>query len=93
MKFMTAWITQPGVTRETVGRFLAGQGQPPQGVKLLGRWHKADMSGGWALIETDSAAAAFEYSAMWSDLLGLQTTPVVEDADGGPVLARVFKTS
>jgi hypothetical protein len=91
MKFMTTWSTQPGVLKETVGRFLAGQGQPPPGVTLLGRWHKADLSGGWALVEADSAAAAFEYSALWGDLLSMQTVPVVEDADGGAVLARVFK--
>jgi hypothetical protein len=91
MKFMTAWTTHPGSLKDAVARFLAGQGQPPEGVKLLGRWHKGDMSGGWVLIEADTAQAAFEYSAMWADVLSLQTTPVVEDAEGGPALARVFK--
>ena len=90
MKFMTTWHARPGTLREAVGRFLAGQGTPAAGVTLLGRWQSADFSGGFSLFESDNPVAIFETAAVWADLLDLKTTLVVEDADAGPVLAKVF---
>ncbi len=91
MKFMTTWALRPGATKEAVARFLAGQGAPPPGVKLLGRWHKADMSGGYSLGESDSPAALYENAAAWIDVLEIHTGVVIEDAEAGAVLAKVFK--
>lgn len=91
MKFMSTWTVLPGAVREAVNRFLAGQGQPPEGVKLLGRWHKVDLSGGYVLFETSNPGAFYESAAVWADVLEIHTVPVVEDADAGPVLAKVFK--
>ena len=90
MKFMTTWSAKPGTLREAVGRFLAGKGTPAAGVTLLGRWQSADFSGGFSLFESDNPVAIFETAAVWADLLDLKTTLVVEDADAGPVLAKVF---
>ncbi|HEX4287180.1 MAG TPA: DUF3303 family protein, partial [Terracidiphilus sp.] len=72
-------------------RFLAGQGQPPAGIKMLGRWHKTDSSGGYVLYETDSPTALFEFSASWADVLEIHSNVVIEDAEAGPALAKVFK--
>ena len=91
MKFMSTWTVAPGTLRETVNRFLAGQGEPLEGVTLLGRWHKADLSGGYALYETSNLGALYESAAAWTDLLGIHTVPVIEDAEAGPILAKVFK--
>ena len=90
MKFMTTWSAKPETLREAVGRFLAGQGMPAAGVTLLGRCHSADLSGGFSLSESDNPSAVYETAAVWADLLDLKTTLVVEDADAGPVLAKVF---
>jgi len=91
MKFMSTWTVLPGTLREAVNRFLAGQGQPPAGVTLLGRWHKADCSGGFVLFETSNVAAFTESAAVWADVLEIHTVPVIEDAEVAPVMAKVFK--
>jgi hypothetical protein len=91
MKFISTWTVLPGALKETVDRFLAGQGQPPKGVTLMGRWHKVDCSGGYVLFETNDATAFYESAAVWADVLQVHTAPVVDDAEAGPVLAKVFK--
>jgi Protein of unknown function (DUF3303) len=90
MKVLVTWAVRQGAVKEAVGRFLAGKAAPPEGVKLLGRWHKTDCSGGFALYETDSPAALFTASAEWTDVLESHDSLVVEDAEAGPVLAKVF---
>jgi hypothetical protein len=91
MKFMSTWTVLPGTLRETADRFLGGLGQPPEGVTLLGRWHKGDCSGGFVLFETSNSGAFYESAAVWADVLEIHTVPVIEDADAGPILAKVFK--
>jgi hypothetical protein len=91
MKFMSIWTLSPGTIRETVDRFLAGEGAPAEGVTLLGRWHNVDCSGGFALFETNNAVALHQGAAKWSDVLEISITPVIEDAEAGPSLAAVFK--
>jgi hypothetical protein len=91
MKFMSTWTVLAGTLKEAVDRFLDGQGQPPDGVALLGRWHKADCSGGFALYESSNPGALFESAAVWADVLEIRVAPVIEDAEVGPIFARVFK--
>ena len=91
MKFLSTWSIRPGCLPEAVGRFLSGQAQPLPGTTLLGRWHKADMSGGFTLSESSDPRALFEFSAMWADLIEIHSSPVIEDAEAGPILAKVFK--
>ena len=42
---------------------------PPEGVKLLGRWTRADFSGGFDLLETDDAKKLFEFAYKWGTLM------------------------
>ena len=91
MKFMSTWTVLPGTLREAVGRFLEGLGQRPHGVTLLGRWRKVDCSGGFVLYETSNPAAFCESAAVWADVLEIHTVPVIEDAEAGAVMAKVFK--
>jgi len=91
MKFISTWQVRPGATKEAVARFLAGQAAPPAGVKLLGRWHKTDLSGGYTLTESDNPAALYESSASWAEVLEIHGNVVIEDAEAGPILAKIFK--
>jgi hypothetical protein len=91
MKFMSTWSAQPGALKEAVSRFLVTQGKPPAGVTQLGRWHSADLGSGFTLYESDNPAAVYESAAVWSDLLDINTSLVIEDAEAGPILAKVFK--
>jgi hypothetical protein len=91
MKVLASWNVRPGAVKEAVGRFLATQGKPAPGVTLLGRWHKADCSGGFSLFETNNPAALYEGAAGWTDVLEVHTHVVIEDAEAGPVLAKLRK--
>ena len=91
MKFMTTWSFPTGNIPEAAARFLAGEAVPPEGVKLLGRWHNADFSGGFELVESNDPVALYAGAAKWADLLEFSTVPVIEDGDAGPVLANRFK--
>ena len=91
MKFMTTWSFPTGALPEAAKRFLAGEAAPEAGVKLIGRWHNVDLTGGFILFETDNPSALYKGAAKWGDILELNTVPVVEDADAAPVLAELFK--
>ncbi|KAA6458704.1 DUF3303 domain-containing protein [Acidobacteria bacterium AB60] len=89
MKFMLTYSVRPGCRPDAINRFLTTQGAPPAGVKLLGRWHNTDSSGGFALFETDDPVALFEGSAMWADVLDLNSHSVVEDPDAAAVFVKL----
>ncbi|HWA95391.1 MAG TPA: DUF3303 family protein [Terracidiphilus sp.] len=91
MKFMTTWTFPTGNIPEAAERFLAGVATPEAGVKLLGRWHNVDCSGGFALYETNDPVALYKGAAKWADLLELTNVAVLEDSEVGPVLAEQFK--
>lgn len=86
MKFIVSWTLPKASVAAAEARFLSTGAPPPAGVKMLGRWH--GMSGGGVLIaETDDAKALYSWIAYWGDLLEFQTTPCVEDAQAGEVMA------
>ncbi len=91
MKFMSTWALLPGSVKAAAEQFLAGGGLEGEGVTVLGRWHKADCSGGFSLYETSSAAALHLGAPKWVDLISITTVPVIEDGEAGPNLAATFK--
>lgn len=90
MKVFASWSLRPGAAKEAAGRFLAGQAAAPEGTTLLGRWHKTDGSGGYSLFETNNPAALYAGAIPWVDVMELHNHLVVEDADAGPALVKVF---
>ena len=90
MKFMLTFTWKPDTNTRTeaIDRFKKTGGQPPQGATLLGRWTRADFSGGYDLLESDDPSALFEFAMMWSDVMQLELTPVLEDAQVGAVFAK-----
>ena len=93
MKFMLSFAIKPETKGrdEAIARFKNTGGQPPKGVKLLGRWTAADFSGGCVLVESDDASALTSFALMWSDLMELRIVPVLEDAQLIEVLAHASK--
>jgi len=91
MKIMSTWSVRPGKVAEVVARFLTTGAPGPKGVKLLGRWHKADMTGGFTLTESDDPKAMYESAAEWADLVEIHGSIVVEDSDAGAVLSQLYK--
>ena len=90
MKFLMTFSWKPDArTREEgIARFRRTGGQPPKGAELLGRWTRADLSGGVDLLESNDPKALAEFSLMWSDLMELTIVPVLEDRQLGEVLQR-----
>jgi hypothetical protein len=41
----------------------------------------ADLSGGFALLETDDATKPLEFAYMWEDLMDLEILPVLDDQE------------
>ncbi len=91
MKFMTTWSFPTGNIPEAAARFLAGEATPPPGVTILGRWHKADCSGGFVLVECSDPTLLYADAVKWADLLELHGTAVIEDGEAAPILANRFK--
>lgn len=93
MKFMLTFSWKPDIKAQEQGiaRFLKTGGHPPKGAKLLGRWTRADFSGGYDLLEADDSQALAEFALMWSDLMTLTIVPVVEDQALSEVLKRAGK--
>jgi len=93
MKFMLqfSWKPDTKTQEDGIARFRKTGGLPPKGATLVGRWTRADFSGGFDVIETDDPKALAEFSLMWSDLMHLEISPVLEDAPLAEVLQRVGK--
>jgi hypothetical protein len=90
MRFLCgfSWGTDREIQDEAIRRFRATGGQPPAGARLLGRWIRADFSGGVVLLESDDPKALTEFSLMWSDLMELDIVPVLDDQELLEVLTR-----
>ena len=86
-----SWAPDSEQQTEAIRRFKESGGRVPAGVKLLGRWTRADFMGGVALMETDDGKALTEFALMWSDLMELDVVPVVDDQELVEVLGRVGK--
>lgn len=50
-------------------------------IKLIGRWHDSAPSKGIAIFETDDTEAIFNWALNWNSVLGLELTPVLDDAE------------
>ena len=64
---------------------------PPEGVRLLGRWTKADLSGGFDLLETEDSKKLIEFVYMWGDLMDLSVFSVLEDNELSEALQNAMK--
>ena len=79
MTFMITYRISPSHRNAAQQRFKQGGGLPPEGVKMIGRRHKADGSGGFALCETGDMVALAKWTQEWSDLVEFETFPVLDD--------------
>ena len=83
------WKPDTKTRAEGIARFQKTGGLPPKGATLLGRWTRADFSGGYDLLESDDSQALAEFALMWSDLMEIQIFPVLEDQALAEVLQRI----
>jgi hypothetical protein len=95
MKFMLTFTgtPDPQTRAEVIARFQKTGGLPSEaeGVKLLGRWTRADLSGGFALLEADDPKRLAAFAYLWSDLMDLKIFPVLDDQELMATLQKVVK--
>jgi hypothetical protein len=88
MQFILTFTLPSETCDAAMARFLETGGQPPPGVRRLGRWTRLDLWGGvvWLKSEDPHAVTAFAYA--WNAVVELTTAPGLEDEDLADVLPR-----
>jgi hypothetical protein len=89
VKFMLSWRTRPGLYKAALTQFLETGAPPPKGVATVARYHVPGSIQGWHLMETNDVTALAEHVATWADLLEMEVSPVIEDAQAGEAASRV----
>ena len=79
MFFVIAFNFAPGNRNAVQARFKETGGLPPQGVKMLGRWHGIGNGKGVCVAQSDDPVALYKWAQNWSDLMSIEVYPVVSD--------------
>ena len=90
MLFKLAWTHSPEARDETIKKFMETGGMPPEGVELLSRYHNVDGTGGFAILESISAAALADYALDWNGLIKIEITAIMDDETITSVLPKHF---
>ena len=93
MKFMMTfnWTPDAQTRAEGIARFEKTGGLPPDGVKLLGRWTRVYLSGGFDVLETDDPKKLLQFAYMWGDLMDVEIFPVLDDQELATALQNARK--
>ena len=91
MLYSVSWRGLPTVRDAAVQRFLATGGRPPEGVRMLGRWHHLGQISGFAIAEADDPSQIGKWAMEWSDVFEMDIRVVVTDEQAGPILAQIAK--
>lgn len=86
MQFIVQWTNRPEHRNALIARYKETGGMPPDGVKMIDRWHVVTGGHGFNLVETNDATAIAKWAMEWSDLLTIEYFPVVGDEEIAEVL-------
>jgi hypothetical protein len=87
MLFIVSWSISSERRNSAIERFLKTGGAPPEGVKMLGRWHAVGGMTGFGVAEASDAALMQKWVLDWSDLMSMDIRPALTDEQLGPLLA------
>lgn len=93
LKFIVTYPLTCHAYKERISRFLETGAQPPEGVKLHGRWVTASHSKGFMLVEAEDPKPLFRWTAEWSDLINFEIEPVLTDDEAAPILKELSARS
>lgn len=86
MKFIVQWNGHPTVQQSAVERFMkTGGALPPDGIKMIGRWHSIGELSGCAIIESESTAPMAAWVLQWGDVFTFRISPALSDEAWGGV--------
>jgi hypothetical protein len=89
MLFLISWTGRPELRQAAIDRFLQSRGQPPESVKMLGRWHSVGPISGFAIAESNDATALQKWVLDWNDVFKMEVHPAVTDEQLGSTLAAL----
>jgi hypothetical protein len=89
MLFLISWSGRPELRQAAIDRFLKTGGQPPEAVKVVGRWHTVGPISGFAVAESNDVAALQKWVLDWSDVLAMDVHPAITDEQLGSSLAAL----
>jgi hypothetical protein len=87
MLFLSKYTIRPEHKDAAVKRFLETAASPPEGVKMIGRWHDVGSRSGYSVVEADDAVVMAKFSNQWNDLLTIETHVVLTDEQFGQVVS------
>lgn len=87
MLYVIAWTFRPEHRDAVQARFMQTGGLPPEGVRMLGRWHGTGVNRGVCAAETDDPLALARWAQQWSDLMSFDVYPALNDEDIAKILA------
>jgi len=89
MLYAISWKGVPSVRNTATERFLKTGGRPPEGIKMLGRWHDIGKISGTAIAETNDPTLMAKWALEWNDLFEMDVRPVITDEQAGPLMAQM----
>jgi len=87
MLFIVSWKISTANRNSTIERFLKTGGAPPDGVKMLGRWHAVGGAAGFGIAEASDAVPIQQWVLQWSDLMTMKVQAALTDEQVAPLLA------
>ena len=63
---------------------------PPDGVKLLSRYHNLDGTGGFAVVESSDPTALADWALDWNGLIEIKITAIMDYETIGGLLGKKF---
>lgn len=91
MLYMVSWSIAPENRNITIERFMASATDPryalPEGVTQVCRYHDIPGLTGVQIVEADDVVKVMQWSLVWSDILEISVTPVIDDEAAGALLA------
>lgn len=87
MLFIVSWTISSTNRNSAIERFLKTGGAPPEGVKMLGRWHAVGGAAGFGVAEANDPVPIQKWVLQWSDLMTMEVQAALTDDQIGPLLA------
>jgi hypothetical protein len=87
MLFVSEYRIAPENRNVAQERFMKTCGPPPQGVKVIGRWHSAVGGRGVTVYEANDALMIAQWAQQWSDVISFEIYAAIDDAALSRVIA------
>jgi hypothetical protein len=86
MLFVSEYKIAPEHRDVAQERFKKTGGPPPQGVKVIGRWHSVVGGRGVTVYEANDAQLIAHWAQQWSDVISFEIYAAIDDAGFAKVI-------